>query len=168
MNNELMNVNGNENMENTSVGLFDDSLGNMIANLGTAKQSFSSFTANTQEEKIQFYNMVNNPTAKLKDNINIPFNLKDVYIETVQCEQIDANGNQTGVFQNCPRIVLATDEGTCYQCVSLGVLSSLDSLFRIFGLPQTWKTPIKVQAQLVSTKNGRSTMVLKAVEVKAK
>lgn len=164
-NKELMNVNNGELTNNNIGGLFDDSLGNMIANLGTAKQSFSSFTANTQEEKIQFYNMVNNPTAKLKDNINIPFNLKDVYIETVQCEQIDVNGKQTGVFQNCPRIVLATDKGTSYQCVSLGVLSSLDSLFRIFGLPQSWSSPIKVQANLVSTKNGRSTIVLKAVEV---
>ena len=162
MNNELMNVNG----ENTGASIFDESLGNMIANLGTAKQSYCSFTANTQEEKIDFYNMVNNPTDKLKAHINEVFNLKDVYIETIECQRVDETGQPTGEIQKCPRIVLATDDGKAYQCVSLGVLTSLDSLFRIFGQPKLWKTPITVKAKLVPTNNGRSTMVLETVKIK--
>ena len=168
MNNELMNVKNGELTGSNMKGLFDDSLGDMIANLGTSKKCFNSFKTDTPEEKVAFYNMINNTSSKLKEHINEEFTLKNVYIEVIQCEQMDANGELTGIKQDCPRIVLATDDGKSYQCVSLGVLSSLNRLFGIFGFPQEWKGGIKVKAKSVSTKNNRSTLVLELVSVVTK
>ena len=165
-NKQLANITNTEMEESNLNGLFDDNLGNMIANLGSTKKCYNSFKLDTPEDKVAFYNMVNNTNAKLKDHINEEFTLKNVYIEVIQCEQVDSNGELTGVKEDCPRIVLASDDNKAYQCVSFGVLSSLNRIFGIFGFPNQWKGGLKVKAKSVSTKNGRSTLVLELVSIK--
>lgn len=125
----------------------------MIANLTTAKQCFSSLTADTRAEKTKLYRAMNNPDKRLGDCINMKINVKDVYVEIVQCTQ-----RETGEVKDCPRTVVIDDNGISYQAVSLGIFSSLSKLFQLFGMP-TWEEPIPVIVKQVS-KGDRKMLTL--------
>lgn len=125
----------------------------MIADLTTAKQSFSSLKADSRADKAKLYRAMNNPDKRLGDCINMKINVKDVYVEIVQCTQ-----RETGEVNDCPRIVLIDDNGMSYQAVSLGIFSALSKLFQLFGMP-TWEEPLPVIVKQVS-KGDRKMLTL--------
>ncbi len=118
------------------------------------KQAYSSWRPQTEEEKVDFYNMINSPQERLKDNINVVLEIQHVYAERVTLV------NNDGELSECVRIILLTTDGKGYACVSSGVFNSLQKLFAIFGEPTTWKNPIKVMPKLISKGNNKSVLTL--------
>lgn len=132
-------------MENASLSIINDDNGNtMVAALTTARDQFCSLVANTPEEKMQLFNLINAPDKRVKDMINVPLPITDIYAETVECVN-----EATGEIQVCPRIVLIDDKGNSYQCVSKGMLNALSKMFQIYGLPH-WNEPITIIPKLIS------------------
>ena len=89
--------------------------------------------------------MVQNPTKDLKDIINVPFKLQNVYVEVITLEDGSI----------APRILLITYKGESYQCVSFGMFNNIKKLFSLMGEPP-YTEPINVVAKMVSTKKGQT------------
>ena len=127
----------------TPTMLEDDN--NFIMSLTAPKEAcFCSLTAKTAEEKKALFNATNDPTHCIKEFINKPIKVKDVFVEVVECTNHD-----TGEVRKCPRIVLIDDKGVSYTAVSIGVFSALRKIFSIFGTPDAWEKPITVTPKLI-------------------
>lgn len=131
-----------------------DDTGKYVLNFASAQQSYSSLVPKTQEEKVAFFNAVNNPTRRLKEMVNTEIELVHIYAETI--EFIDQeNGEETpGV-----RMVLIDKNGVSYQAASKGIFSSIAKLIQIFGEPKTWKQPVKIRPKEISKGANRNVLV---------
>lgn len=129
------------NNEEMTVAMVDDN-NKMIADLTTRTMSYCSIVAETFEDKKILFNSMNNPEKRTGDCINEVINLRNVYVESVNCVNQD-----TGEVTVCPRVVLIDDNNVGYQSVSLGIFSALKKLFSTFGEPNTWgeAIPIKIK-----------------------
>lgn len=135
MENELMNANGNAIMAANEV---------METGVG-----YSSMNVQDHDQAVAFYNAVTNPTGKLKEHINETLNLVHVSVEPIELKRED------GTTNIAPRIVLVTDAGESYSCVSVGVYAALKRIFSLFGTPDTWKNPLPIKPVLQATKKGQ-------------
>ena len=135
MANELMNANGNAIMAVNEV---------METGVG-----YSSMNVQDHDQAVAFYNAVTNPTGKLKEHINEMLNLVHVSVEPIEVKRED------GTTNIAPRIVLVTDAGESYSCVSVGVYAALKRIFSLFGTPDTWKNPLPIKPVLQATKKGQ-------------
>ena len=135
MANELMNANGNAIMAANEV---------METGVG-----YSSMNVQDRDQAVAFYNAVTNPTGKLKEHINETLNLVHVSVEPIELKSED------GTAYIAPRIVLVTDDGESYSCVSVGVYAALKRIFSLFGTPDTWKNPLPIKPVLQATKKGQ-------------
>ena len=135
MANELMNANGNAIMAANEV---------METGVG-----YSSMNVQDHDQAVAFYNAITNPTGKLKEHINETLNLVHVSVEPIEVKRED------GTTNIAPRIVLVTDAGESYSCVSVGVYAALKRIFSLFGTPDTWKNPLPIKPVLQATKKGQ-------------
>lgn len=135
MANELMNANGNAIMAANEV---------METGVG-----YSSMNVQDHDQAVAFYNAVTNPTGKLKEHINETLNLVHVSVEPLEVKREDGTANIA------PRIVLVTDAGESYSCVSVGVYGALKRIFSLFGTPDTWANPLPIKPVLQATKKGQ-------------
>lgn len=135
MANELMNANGNAIMA-----------ANEVMETGV---SYSSMNVQDHDQAVAFYNAVTNPTGKLKEHINETLNLVHVSVEPIEVKRGD------GTTNIAPRIVLVTDAGDSYSCVSVGVYAALKRIFSLFGTPDTWKNPLPIKPVLQAIKKGQ-------------
>lgn len=110
--------------------------------------AYCSVRAETMAEKALVFNAANNPQHKVNDFINKLIMLKDVYAETLELVN-----QETGEYEKAPRIVLIDENGEAYECVSVGMFSSLKKLIATFGEP-TWQEPIPVIVKQEKVKNG--------------
>jgi hypothetical protein len=127
----------------------------MIKRYVTTRQtSYCSLKATTEADKKVLFNAMNNPEFRLSDFINKTLSVKDVFVDVVGC--VD---KETGEIQPCPRIVLIDEKGSGYACVSLCVYGSIKKIFTVFGVPSTWKTPLKVEVKQL-TKGEKKMLTL--------
>ena len=108
---------------------------------------------------VAFYNATSNPNNKLKEHVNEVLSLVHVSVECVEVSKDDApevsKDDVSEVKVIAPRIVLITDDGQSYGCVSVGVYQSLKRMFTLLGTPDTWTAPVKIKPVLISTKKGQ-------------
>ena len=147
--------------ENSVIVAQNTGVANKFADMGfdisvdmtSAQLSFSSLKADTDEEKANLFNAINNPAKRLSDCINMKINAQDLYIEFVNC-----TNEETGEVTACPRIVIIDADGVSYQAVSLGIYSALKKVIQIFGVP-TWHNGIMLEVKQV-TKGTRKMLTL--------
>lgn len=151
--NEVAVVKGNANK-------FQDMGFDLMADMTTAQTQFCSLTANTEEEKAQLFNVINNPEKRLSDCINMTILASHLYIEVVNC-----TNEETGEITACPRIVIIDKDGVSYQAVSLGIYSALKKIIQIFGVPSAWTRPIPLEIKQV-TKGQRKMLTLNIGKMK--
>lgn len=118
----------------------------MVDSLQSIESTFyCSLKAETKEDKTKLFNAINNPEYRLKDFINKEINLRDIYCEPVMCVNAE-----TGEPQECPRIVLIDDKGKAYQCVSIGIYSTIKKIIGMFGVPENWEEPLKIRVKQIT------------------
>lgn len=100
---------------------------------------------------VSFYNATSNPTNKLKEHVNEVLSIVHVSVECIEVSK--ENSPETKTL--APRIVLITEDGQSYACVSIGVYQSLKRMFTLLGTPDTWTEPVKIKPVLISTKKGQ-------------
>lgn len=132
------------NNEEMTVAMVDDN-SKMIADLTTRTMSYCSIVAETFEDKKILFNSMNNPEKRTGDCINEVINLRNVYVESVNCVNQD-----TGEVTVCPRVVLIDDNNVGYQSVSLGIFSALKKLFSTFGEPNIWDEAIPIKIKQIT------------------
>lgn len=115
----------------------------------TTASIYCSIKGDTAEDKKIIFNAINN-SESLAENIGMVFALKDVIALPVTVESLQ----EAGVMVDGTRIVLVTDSGVCYGCMSTGVLGALERLFSIYGQPGEWDAPLPVMAVKRRGKKG--------------
>ena len=124
--------------------------------------TYCSMTVVSKEEKVKFYNAVQNCEKKISDYINKRISFNNIYLEKTEVMEKDKNGNPTGVITDAVKIVLIQPDGEGIVSTSKGILTSLYALFQIFGTPDTWDEPMEVEVKQIETAKGR-TFKLQAV-----
>lgn len=138
-------------MENTNLVATDEQ--GFLMDLTSATVSYSSFLPQTQEEKISFYNAINNPQKRLKDCVNMEISIQHIYCE--RCTFVSEDGEITeGV-----RTVLIDKDGNGYQAASRGIFNCIRKLFAIMGEPKNWTEPVTIIPRLVNKAKDRSVLV---------
>lgn len=139
-----------------AVNKFADMGFDVVVDMTSAQTQFCSMKAETDIEKANMFNAMNNPDKRLADCINMQIHAKDLYIEIVNC-----TNEETGETTACPRIVIIDDKGVSYQAVSLGIYSALKKVVQVFGAP-TWSKPVTLEVKQV-TKGTRKMLTLNVV-----
>lgn len=111
--------------------------------------SYYSIVPETREEKVMVYNAINNPDARLSDQINKTIKVKDVLIEVIELVS-----EETGELNKVPRIVVLDDKGKSYQAVSVGIFSALKRIINLFGEP-TWEEPVVMEVKQITSKDRK-------------
>lgn len=123
----------------------------MISDVMNTGVCYTDMNLADRSAAIAFYNATSNPVNKLKEHVNEVLSLVHV---SVECVEVHKNDTPEGKA-TAPRIVLITDDGQSYACVSVGVYHSLKRLFTLLGTPDTWTKPVKIKPVLISTKKGQ-------------
>lgn len=112
----------------------------------------------TRASKIKIYNALNTQGEQLSDHINEELEIVDISAHTIKV--VD---NSTGELTQTLRTVLIAKDGTTYQAVSSGVISSLQKIFAIVGFPSWVDEPVIVKPVNVKTNNGFKVLTLELV-----
>ena len=155
-NNEMM-VTPVQNAPAMAGNRFSDEGFSLVADLTSAQLAYSSLDPQTDEEKAALYNATNNPEKRLADCINMTINMKNLYIEVVQC-----TNEETGEVTACPRVVILDEKNVGYQCVSVGVYSAIKKIVQIYGPVDMWTKPIKIMVKQI-TKGKKQMLTLNVV-----
>lgn len=140
--------------ESTSHELTADN-GNSLLVADSRRQTFSSWTPQTMEERKSYYNAINMPGQKLSEAINMVVKVRHIYVET--CEYKDRS---TGEAIPGVRIVLIDDEGKSYNTSSIGVYNCLSKIFQIFGTPDVWSEPLSVRVKQIAPEPDKKVLLL--------
>lgn len=122
----------------------------MISDVMNTGIGYTDMNLADRSAAVAFYNATSNPANKLKEHVNEVLSLVHVSVECVEVCKDEPEGKVIA-----PRIVLITDDGQSYACVSVGVYQSLKRMFTLLGTPDTWTEPVKIKPVLISTKKGQ-------------
>ena len=109
----------------------------------------------SRESKVSIYNAMNDVDENVADHLNEELLITDVIAHNIQL--LD---ELTGELVDTVRVVLVGADGTNYQAVSKGVVSSLQKIFGLVGQPSWKENPIKVVPKQKKVRNGFKTVVL--------
>ena len=123
----------------------------MVSDVMNTGISYTDMNLTDRNAAVTFYNATSNPANKLKEHVNEVLSLVHVSVECVEVTKEDAPEGKV----IAPRIVLITEDGQSYACVSVGVYQSLKRMFTLLGTPDTWTEPVKIKPVLISTKKGQ-------------
>lgn len=93
----------------------------------------------TFEGKVKLYSALQN-AEKLSDHLNEPLHMVNAVAQSVQ-----VTDEQTGEMTSTARVIIVTDDGKAYSATSPTLLAGLNTMFGIFGTPNTWEKPIAVK-----------------------
>lgn len=123
----------------------------MVSDVMHTGVGYTDMNLTDRSAAVAFYNATSNPVNKLKEHVNEVLSLVHVSVECVEIHKEDTPEEKA----IAPRIVLITEDGQSYACVSVGVYQSLKRMFTLLGTPDTWTEPVKIKPVLISTKKGQ-------------
>lgn len=124
----------------------------------TEKQTYCSINLDSTENKKKVFKISEKADGVVRDILDKPFMLKDVFIQ--KYEKVD---DSTGEVVTKTRTILIDDKGKSYASASKGLFNSLLKMFALLGMPDTWDEPIEVKIQETPINNGGKTYVVTPV-----
>ena len=140
---ENQNVNVNENKRELT--LFS----------GIKQNVYCSKVAETEKEKKELFNALESCDALLNDCVGQEIKIKDIYVEEKQ-----VIGDVTGEVKTKYRTILFDENGQTYATGSYGIYNVLKKIVQIYGLPESWKKPLKVKVAKRPIGNGKQSLTL--------
>ena len=125
---------------------------------GNDNKIFCSLNPQTEEAKKKLFNTLENCDVLLNDCVGQEINLKDVYVE-----EKNTPDEETGELKTKYRTILFDENGQTYATGSFGIYNILKKLFQVYGVPQTWKEPIRVKVIKKQIGNGKQSLTLQLV-----
>lgn len=132
-------------------------LDKLTGNSGTLQFYCSIQDDGSRASKVAIYNAINNAEFKIDD-----FKGKQINVVNVVAHPVHLVADETGEELDALRIVLIDDEGKGYESVATGVMSSLEKIFNIVGMP-TYNPPLAVMPREQKTRKGYKTLTLDLV-----
>ena len=117
----------------------------MVSDVMNTGVGYTDMNLSDRSAAVAFYNATSNPANKLKEHVNEVLSLVHVSVECVEVSKDDVPEGKT----IAPRVVLITEDGQSYACVSVGVYQSLKRMFTLLGTPDTWTEPVQIKPVLV-------------------
>lgn len=121
-------------------------------------ETYMSFNATTQEEKIKLYNAINVPDYKLSDFINKSISVRDVIIMGVEINR-EVNPFDKNEFDSVDdkrkanRVILIDMDGKSYAATSDGISNAVRTLMNVFGSLH-FEDGLNVTVKQVNVKRG--------------
>lgn len=148
-NNEIMTVDNPSDVAELHVDDLTNSVNNFYCSISNS---------GSREDEVKIYNALNSASEQLSDHRNEVIDIVDV-----AAHPIKVVSKATGELVNTLRVVLIDKDGVCYQAVSIGVVSSLQKIFSIIGMPSWNDNPVKVKPVEIKTNNGFKVLSLELV-----
>lgn len=127
--------------------------------LGTVQHFIDT---STREGKIKLYSALQN-AEKLDEHLNEPLNMTNAVAQAVQ-----VTDDQTGEISNTVRVIIVTDEGKAYAATSPTLAAGLNTMFGIFGTPNTWTEPLCIKVVERRSRRGFKFFSIEPVDEKTK
>lgn len=121
-------------MENNSTALVAFNTEN--TELGTVQHFIDT---STREGKIKLYSALQN-AEKLDEHLNESLAMVNAVAQAVQ-----VTDDQTGEVSNTVRVIIVTADNKAYAATSPTLAAGLNTMFGIFGTPNTWTEPLTVK-----------------------
>lgn len=127
--------------------------------LGTVQHFIDT---STREGKIKLYSALQN-AKKLDEHLNEPLHMTNAVAQAVQ-----VTDDQTGEISNTVRVIIVTDEGNAYAATSPTLAAGLNTMFGIFGTPNTWTEPLCIKVVERRSRRGFKFFSIEPVDEKTK
>lgn len=121
-------------MENNTTALVAFSTEN--TELGTVQHFIDT---STREGKIKLYSALQN-AEKLDEHLNESLAMVNAVAQAVQ-----VTDDQTGEVSNTVRVIIVTADNKAYAATSPTLAAGLNTMFGIFGTPNTWTEPLTIK-----------------------
>lgn len=121
-------------MENNSTALVAFNTEN--TELGTVQHFIDT---STREGKIKLYSALQN-AEKLDEHLNESLAMVNAVAQAVQ-----VTDDQTGEVSNTVRVIIVTADNKAYAATSPTLAAGLNTMFGIFGTPNTWAEPLTIK-----------------------
>lgn len=128
-----------------------------LMNVNT-NETYMSFNATTQDEKVKLYNAINVPDYKLSDFINKTLILRDVIIMGVEIKLEDSSFDKRDFDsvdekRKANRVILIDTDGKSYAATSDGISNAVRTLMNVFGSLH-FEDGLSVTVKQVNVKRG--------------
>lgn len=116
----------------------------------------------TQEGKMKLYSALQD-SEKLDEHLNEPLDVVNVI-----AQRVAVANEESGEMNESARVIIVTEDGTSYSATSPTLLSAFNTLFGIFGTPDTWAEPMKLKVIEGKSRKGYRFFNLVPAEVDKK
>ena len=140
-------------MENQNVNV-NENKGELTLFSGIKQNVYCSKVVETEKEKKELFNALESCDALLNDCVGQEIKIKDIYVEEKQV--ID----ETGEIKTKYRTIIFDESGQTYATGSYGIYNVLKKIVQIYGLPESWKKPLKVKVAKRPIGNGKQSLTL--------
>ena len=144
-------------MENNSTALVAFNTEN--TELGTVQHFIDT---STREGKIKLYSALQN-AEKLDEHLNEPLEMVNAVAQAVQ-----VTDDQTGEVSNTVRVIIVTADHKAYAATSPTLAAGLNTMFGIFGTPNTWAEPLTIKVIERRSRRGFKFFSIEPVDEEAK
>lgn len=103
----------------------------------------------TNEGKMTLYAALQD-AGKLDEHLNEPLDVVNVVAQRVSVEN-----DTTHEMNESVRVVILTEDGHAYAATSPTLASAFNTLFGIFGTPNTWTEPMRLKVVEGKSRAGR-------------
>jgi hypothetical protein len=127
------------------------------SNAGENGTRYSSLTGTDLATKKKIFTAITSAQS-LADNLDKTIQLKHVIIQPVTTE--DEKGN----VENFLRTILIDDNDVAFASGSAGIVLAIQSLFDVFGEPETWSEPVAIKVVEERGRRGYRYMTIKPAD----
>ena len=127
--------------------------------LGTVQHFIDT---STREGKIKLYSALQN-AEKLDEHLNETMLMSNAVAQAVQ-----VTDDQTGKISTTVRVIIVTADGKAYSATSPALAAGLNTMFGIFGTPNTWDAPLPIKVVERRSRRGFKFFSIETVEEEAK
>ena len=142
-------------MKNQNV---NENKGELTLFSGIKQNVYCSKIVESETEKKELFNALESCDALLNDCVGQEIEIQDIYIEEKQVADVE-----TGEIKIKYRTILFDKSGQTYATGSYGIYNILKKIVSIYGLPTTWKNPLKVKVTKRVIGNGKQSLSLTLV-----
>ena len=139
-------------MENQNL---NENKGELTLFSGIKQNVYCSKIVETEKEKKELFNALETCDALLNDCVGQEIEIQDIYVEEKQV--ID---EETGELKTKFRTIIFDKSGQTYATGSYGIFNVLKKIVSIYGLPTSWKNPLKVKVTKRPLGNGKQSLTL--------
>ena len=139
-------------MENQNL---NENKGELTLFSGIKQNVYCSKIVETEKEKKELFNALETCDALLNDCVGQEIEIQDIYVEEKQV--VD---EESGELKTKFRTIIFDKSGQTYATGSYGIFNVLKKIVSIYGLPTSWKNPLKVKVAKRPIGNGKQSLTL--------